>query len=849
MNDSFLILQDPPADFELSLDDIVFVVDSSDVNCERVFRFSIRQLQKLFSTDIVIPVESVGIKALNAEVLRFIIHARLADGTIPQLPIDPNAPQLPIDPNTPQTPQTPGIPTPNTPTQPNLIPGNPISPVPMQPPVTRLLPPPQQEVLNKIVRYTGTPRVPPPADAVAPVLSVPNQARDLTVIERDRELLLTFLDPSDDGGSAILKFYVAIHLEEDTIDPEDLVWIDIGLSRSHKFSNLDNTKSYLMYVRPENSVGFGFASTIVGQPVASAAAETEVSAELRIDNLVYTYNPRIKKFKGKNLRLLLGDSVTGLSADDFTKNNLVIRHLNDQRGTLITTATGNQVLSNLFFINVTPFTEDETSLSEHSGEVSIQLPAAVATSQDNRGNAQSNKLTFKYVEYSQVKPPHAEGLIVTSASKELTVQWKKQNDDRIEGYVFSLRQLPDIFELGKDDPKDFIYTTYGVSTAGLSLYGGIGERVAENKQRFVGLENGVAYAIEVIPYNEFGNPDADDIAMIAGVPSISPENLAVPVDALPSPPTSLASFLTANGRFRVTWERPLKPNFTGFRVRVNNGDWVVLGADVRHYDFGDTGINTYELQTINTRGHSDSVFIREQFIGGSSPNLQGFRLEAGNRVVKVSFDPIPQPKDLDLSRFSYSAAFISAFKIVGGIYADNTDFVTGNADGVPFFYVNLENDVEYEITGRVEMSAVSGGSGNNFPSPEVSGRITPSASHAASNAPGEPTASVTVGDGQLTIDITPPSDDGGGHGIEQYNLNISPVPLDSRGFPVFLGDFVISKNLSSPSITIDRLNNGVEYSIGITAVNYSGTFGQYVERPRIEPLRSTTLRVTGTPTA
>ena len=796
-------------------------------------------------------------KAVLAQVLR-----NLPSGSIKIGDLDPGilelmqalasqAKALPAPTPTPiptPTPTPTGIVTPTKPLEPNQIPGIPTETVPRTAPRRTVLPEPSKEVLNKIVRVSATPRVNPPTTVTAPVLHVPGNNRELSVIEKDRELLFRFVEPVDDGGSPIIRHWVAIHPTSEIVEPEDIEWIDIGLSRSYKFQSLDNTIEYLLYTRPENAIGFGYAQTIEAQPTAAAPATNTVKATLKtFGNLIYTYNPNTRRFSGKNFELHLEDAITGLSKEDFEVNNLVIRHLSDQRGTAITGAGGNTALSDLFFITIIPFADEVVASPDYSGgDVTIKLPAGVATSEDNRGNAESNTLTFKYMDYDQLIPPNASELVITAGNNELTIEWKKDNDPRIDGHIFSIIELPDSFIVGTSDPREFIYTRYGVSSAGFSQFGGAGESVGENRQRFVGLKNGTAYAIEVIPYNEFGWQETRPIAV--GVPKLSASNLAVPAEALPSPMRNLSSFLTVNGDFLVRWKAPLKSNYTGFRVRTNENEWVVLGRDVREYTFTDRGINTYEFQSINERGNSESVFIREQFIGGVAPNLQGFSLEAGNRIIKVNYDPIAQPEGIDLNRFGYSTAFQSAFKIVGGKYASDNAYLAWGSDGAPLYFLNLKNNTTYEVSGRVGMSFVSGGSGNNFPSPAQMLSATPSDSYAANNAPGACAVAITEGANQLTLAITPPGDDGGGHGIGQYQVEISPIPLDSRGFPVFTGFFHIDKNLSSPTLTIDRLESGVQYTTKTTPINYNGTFGQYIENPRIEWLKGPVTTETGTPT-
>lgn len=851
-NQDVLFLPRIESEIPIDLNDYIIVMppQAETGECERKPRvYRLDKLLELFDGNLTpeITPGSVTLDSLSTEVQRFIICAgqEIDDGS-GSTPITP--PVIPIpDPTLPS-----GVVVPTAPLEPNRVPGIPVEVIPQTPPQRDVLPPPSKDILSKIVRISATPRINPPSEVSAPVTTIPSNARGLSVIEKDRSLLFQFDEPLDDGGAEITNYYVAIHPSVDVINEADLNWIDIELSRSHLFTGLDNDVEYLVYVRPKNPIGFGYAQTILAQPTASAPSTGTVPAKIKpVGTLVYTFNPNTRKFIGKTLILNFDDNMTGLAREDFVTSDMVVVSLYDQRGHRITSAQGNTTPSTRYRVYAVPFTEDKIS-NPTFGDVTLQLPAGVAMSNDNRGNAESNLLTFKYKEYYEAIPPPAEDLIITTGNGELTVEWKKSDDPRIEGYVFTIRELAESFTVGEDDPRQFIYTAYGVSVpfGGLSLSGGAGEQVGDNKRRFVGLKNGTAYAIEVIPYNEFGKGDQsrNQPAIIVGVPTISPENLAVPEEALPSPMRNMASFMTGSGDFLVRWEAPLKPNFTGFRVRVNQDDWVVLGRDAREKTFDERGINTYEFQTINERGHSESIFIRDQFIGGVPPNLQGFRLVPGNRVIKVEFDEIPQPDDVDPNRFAYSNAFHAAFKIVGGEFEGNEDYVTSGIAG-PHYFVNLQNGVEYDISGRVDMSHVAGGSGNNFPSPAGTLKATPSDSFAADNVPDEPTATVTASDGALAIAITPPTDQGGGHGVGQYDIEISPVPNDEHGNPKFSGLFHITKNLSSPSLTISGLQNGVEYTIKITAINFNGTFGQYVSLPRVEPLKSTVLEVTGTPTA
>lgn len=93
-------------------------------------------------------------------------------------------------------------------------------------------------------------------EGVIPV--APTAPQDFIATPGDGQVMLSWIPPDNNGGSAIRKYQVAKD------DGEN--WIDVGLNTSYTFTGLTNDTEYTFKVRAVNGVGAGAEATVTATP-------------------------------------------------------------------------------------------------------------------------------------------------------------------------------------------------------------------------------------------------------------------------------------------------------------------------------------------------------------------------------------------------------------------------------------------------------------------------------------------------------------------------------------------------------------------------------------------------------
>ena len=105
-----------------------------------------------------------------------------------------------------------------------------------------------------IATRTGANDGPPSAEVTASPVNTPGAPQHLSAVPGYEQVTLTWDAPSSDGGSAILRYEVAVD--------DSGTWIDAGLDLEETVTGLTNGQRYTFAVRAVNAAGTGPAATV-----------------------------------------------------------------------------------------------------------------------------------------------------------------------------------------------------------------------------------------------------------------------------------------------------------------------------------------------------------------------------------------------------------------------------------------------------------------------------------------------------------------------------------------------------------------------------------------------------------
>ena len=628
----------------------------------------------------------------------------------------------------------------------------------------------------------------PPAPISVPVIYHPSQPQNMFLIELDTELLLNYEPPENDGGDDV-TYEVAIKEADDPTRITELTWINNETRLAYLFTGLTNGTEYIGYARCRNEAGVGFTAEARGRPVDTSTATT-LTLTITAEDTYYTTNNQ-GVFSLVTYLLRYSESVGTISQSEITVNNGALESVESSLNVHRVTVRPNS------------FTEPLT--------IVVGVDAASTTA----GDKISAAVTSPVVGYSTYTVPIVDpplNMQIVPKDQSLTVSWEAppvtQNGNKgITGYQIGLDG-----NIWLDKPADVFTHT------------------------FTGLSNNQ----EVTVHLRSKSKDAySTIITLSGTPMVDITVITIPEEELPGEPRNPAYFQQADGSLTVRWEAPLKTNFEGFQIRKGLGAWTDLDVNAREYTFSLDArweIARVYLRSTNARGVSPTLELALTVIGTPDP-IQNAMAEAGNGVVKVTWDALAKgniPGEYDLYDSHVQHAVVRVRKDSDDSYPFGEEWGSHYDNEI---YIQLENETAYviEISSRTV----------HFQSDitrEVT--VTPSATHAATNAPGPVTgASATAGSGSLTINWTAPVDTGGGSGISHYELWIRPIDTN--------GEYLSWQNAAATatSYTFSNLNSGQLHRVVIRVVNNNGTFGQLLEHPPINNrLVSDEVEVTGTPT-
>ena len=298
-----------------------------------------------------------------------------------------------------------------------------------------------------------------------------------------------------------------------------------------------------------------------------------------------------------------------------------------------------------------------------------------------------------------------------------------------------------------------------------------------------GLSNGTTYSIKLRAINEVGQ--GTESSSVSATPRTTP-----------GAPTGLSA-TPGNGSASVTFTPPINNGgnaITNYAYSINNGgSYTEFASPITISPAIITGLTngtTYniKLRAVNEAGQgteSSSVTVTPRTTPGAPTSLS---VTSGNGTAFITFTPPTDNGGNSITNYAYSINN-------GGSYTEFTTPVTTS----PVTISGLTNGTTYNIKLRAVNEA---GQGTESSSVSATPRTTP----------GAPTGlSATPGDGEVSIEFTPPENNGGAI-ITNYAYSVN----NGGSYTQF------ATPITTSPVTITGLTNGTTYNIKLRAVNEVG---------------------------
>ena len=133
-----------------------------------------------------------------------------------------------------------------------------------------------------IATRTGADDGPPSDEMTGTPFTMPGAPQHLSAVAGYEQVTLTWDAPSSDGGSAILRYEVAVD--------DSGTWIDAGLDLEETVTGLTNGQPYAFAVRAVNAAGTGPAATVTASPVTTPGAPQHLSGVSGYEQVTLTWD-------------------------------------------------------------------------------------------------------------------------------------------------------------------------------------------------------------------------------------------------------------------------------------------------------------------------------------------------------------------------------------------------------------------------------------------------------------------------------------------------------------------------------------------------------------------------------
>ncbi len=481
--------------------------------------------------------------------------------------------------------------------------------------------------------------------SVAPIQATPGgpptAPEDLSAAPGDRQAVLSWSAPENDGGSAVTGYEVRHALG--TSVPKDTAWTSVGLVTTHTVIRLDNGKLHSFEVRAVSGRGAGRAARIQATPVTVPSAPQELTAVASAGRVDLAWSVPTDDGGSELLRYEIRHAKGASVPNDTAWTELELYRTynfsgldNGEQYSFEVRAVSVQGPGPAAPIQATPGgppTAPE-SLSATPGDRQVVLqwerPASagpsdvmnyevrraegasvpeneqwflvgIGTSTTQYGMTNGTLYTFEVravnvkaetgpaaqVQVTPVaKPTAPQGVAATTEDGGIVLRWSTPADNGgSEILRYEVRHAADV-----SVPEDKQWLSVGSSTSGT----------------FSRLTNGALYTFEVRAVNAQGAGPAARIQVTPG---------------LPNAPQSLSA-TPGNLRVTLNWDAPANNGGSGllrYELRHANGTtvptntaWTTVGLITTHTVSGlaNGTLRTFELRAVNQRGAGPAAKVQ-----------------------------------------------------------------------------------------------------------------------------------------------------------------------------------------------------------------------------------------------
>ena len=642
-------------------------------------------------------------------------------------------------------------------------------------------------------------------------ITAPTAPRDLVAEPGDTVVVVTWLPPADDGGSAITGYQIQGGLLTS--------WLSVPSAEVHPvtFSSLENGREYTFSMRAVNRIGPGATATVQATPrgapsaprnlaVAPGDAEVTLSWEPPAEDGgsdLTGYEYQVDQGGWKDAGTADARSVAVSSGlENGTSYTFSLRAVNDigpgavatvdatPRDTVTAPSAPRDLAAASGDTMVTltwspPANDGGSDLTGYEYQVDQgdwkDAGAADARSVVVSGLENLRQYTFSLRALNGETEPGAAATVQATPRAEITAPLAPQNLEAEPGDT----QVRITWSPPADDG--------GSDLTGYQMRGGLQTSWASipatetGPATFGNLENGREYTFSVRAVNEIGpGPTATVNATPRGVL------------AAPSAPRNLTAS-PGDAEVTLTWVPPAEDggsDVTGYEYQVDQGGWKDAGtADARSVVVRsglENGTSyTFSLHAVNDIGPGAVATVeatpRPAAIAPTAP--QNLAAEPGDTMVTLTWSPPANDGGSDITGYQYQV--------------DQGDWTNAGAANARSVVVSgLENLRQYTFSLRAL-------NGETEPGAAATVQATPRAEITVPTAPRDLAAE--PGDTVVRLTWTPPADDGGSD-LTGYQMrgglqtSWASIPATETG-----------------PATFGNLENGREYTFSLRAVNEIGT--------------------------
>ena len=650
-------------------------------------------------------------------------------------------------------------------------------------------------------------------------LGVPDMPENVTVTPGDRQLNLSWLEPSNTGGFDITGYEYSLNSE---------AYVEVGnintvtIDQLSDGGKLVNGTQYSLAVRAMNDLGVGDVSTVAGTPIGTAYAPeiTEITGGNQhlvvnwmaprnnggstITSYKYSINGGAYVNTGSaETRVTINQLADGSNLVNGTQYSVTILAVNEygdgdpseeQTGTPVGPPEAPQNVSLMPADQQLVVNWDAPSYNggarilryEYSidGGLSYQstrLGLFVIIDSLTNGNdytvyvravnslgASGDSIVSGRPSAEIIPPSEPINVVVASGNGQLTVTWEEPESNGgspILNYEYSI------------NGEAYLRTNSAETRVTIS-------QLADGSN----LVNGTQYLIAVRARSSLADDVGEASGFVTGTPSAAP---GAPTNVVVTP---------GDGELIVTWEEPESNGgsaITGYAYSLNGGAYVDTGSTqtrvtISQLSDGTALVNrTQYYITIRAKngavGFGDSSEIATGIPMGSPGAPEDLLVMAGDQRLLVSWRTPTNNGGSPITSYKYS--------INGGAYVDTGSAetrvtISQLADGS-----SLVNGVEYSIAvlgvnsqGEGRSSVITSGTPLGVPEAPVDMAVSPR-------------------DGGLMVSWSSPANDGGS-AIVRYEYRVEGGLYQSVGLET--------------SVVIDSLTNGQTYSVDVRAVSSIG---------------------------